>query len=477
METVPKEKQRNFLEEKVIRLVAEIINDRSSVKNRDIHPDLTLDALGLNTIEICDLMVSIEDTFDISIASAAEIIATWPLFNLAAHVKEKLLQKPVITPNWKTSFENLIFSGQIKALRTPIEVHLDTTFRCNMRCVFCYDSSGTGHCSEEMSTIQIKDIIDQCSDLDVVAITYGGGEPFLRKDFMELLKHSKKYNIRSFILTNGTLITKEIAREVARCLDLRYDIVQVSLDGPNPMVHDRQRGVPGGFEKTMEGIKNFMQAGIAPIINTVLTQKNYQYIPEMIPFLIEHGLSNYRVLRLHPLGRGRDAEFYNQWKLSQPQSEFINNFLNQKREELIGQMHISDDSACMFFMNSPEVRSQIAKLPGKEPASYACGAGTSKISIAPDGSVYPCSYMYDFPELKIGSLRENTIKELWDQNDLWDLYRNPLTPTGKCERCEYLYHCKTGCRIVSYALYGDMAAPDAGCTYEPEPMPLEAMAK
>jgi radical SAM protein with 4Fe4S-binding SPASM domain len=244
-------------------------------------------------------------------------------------------------------------------------------------------------------------------------------------------------------------------------------MIQISLDGPLPDIHDRQRGIKGSFEMTMNGIRNIQKAGISPVINTVLTQNNYKYIPDMISFLMDNGLSRFRVLRLHPLGRGRDTAFFNLWSLAPGQNELIHEFLNQKREELVGELHISNDSACIFPMSAKSIRDKVRSIPGKVPESYACGAGTSKISIGPDGSVFPCSYMYEFPELKVGSIRENTIQELWDKDELWGFYRRPLSPSGKCNVCEYLYSCKTGCRILSYAFYGDMGAPDPGCHYQP----------
>jgi radical SAM protein with 4Fe4S-binding SPASM domain len=67
--------------------------------------------------------------------------------------------------------------------------------------------------------------------------------------------------------------------------------------------------------------------------------------------------------------------------------------------------------------------------------------------------------------------------ELWEKDELWKAYRDPLTPVGKCRYCDYIHHCKTGCRIVSYALFGDMGAPDAGCYYEPEEELPRVMAK
>jgi len=465
---------KNPLEQAIASLVYEKADKR--FQEGAVPHDLPLGTLGINAIDICDLSVSLEEMYGLTIVESAEEMASWSITSLTQFVKDKILSRSSVTPNWKTSFEGLVFTGQLRALRTPLTIHLDATFRCNMRCVFCYDSSGSGSGMKELSTEELKNIMDQCHDLDVLEITYGGGEPFIRKDFLEIVEYSKKYRIRSAILSNGTLISKKIAGKLADLLDPRFDMVQVSLDGPNPAIHDRQRGVPGGFEKTMQGIRNLQEVGIRPTVNTVLTSHNYGHIPSMIPFLMENGINSYRVLRLHPLGRALDMDFYNQWKTSPEESEWLFEFLTQKREELVGQFHISEDDACIFPWSAASIREKMPPMPGREPPSYACGAGTTRFSIAPDGGVFPCSYMYDFPELKVGSLRENSMQELWDKDSLWDLYRSPVTPSGKCRNCPYLFYCRTGCKILSYALYGDMGAPDAGCTYEPEAVQARALA-
>ena len=56
---------------------------------------------------------------------------------------------------------------------------------------------------------------------------------------------------------------------------------------------------------------------------------------DMIPFLMDRGLANFRVLRLHPLGRGKDPEFYRKWNVTQEQSESLFEYLMDKQEELI----------------------------------------------------------------------------------------------------------------------------------------------
>lgn len=439
-------------------------------------PDATLLEIGFSPLGVYEVIVALEDLYGIKISESDGPVEAWTAAGLARCVKRKLVQRSAASINWKDTFESLVFSGKAKSLRTPLSLHIDPTFRCNSRCIFCYDSSGGDQGLAELTLAEIAGILDECRDMDVVEVQIGGGEPFLRDDLLDIVRQAKKRDLRVFILSNGTLITEEKARRLAAITDRRYDNIQISLDGADPLIHDRQRGVPGNWQQALTGIRNLQKSGIQPVVNTVLTNINCDHIPAMIPFLIDQGVQVFRVLRLHPLGRCSDLNLYNRLQLSPEQSEATFEFLLRTREELVGQLNISSDFACIFPMSSRTRRSRVDPRPGVPPLSYACGAGTTKLTIAPDGSVFPCNYMYLFPELRVGSVRESTLRELWERDELWGPYRQPLTPTGKCAWCDFLYHCRTGCRILSYAVHGDMGAPDPGCHYLPEGRAEEATA-
>lgn len=369
----------------------------------------------------------------------------------------------------KTVFENFVFSGRCKRLRSPYEINIDITFRCNFKCIFCYASSAnTDEQKEEMSTDDIFDLIDEFKALNGGFILFGGGEPFLRDDFLEIYKYTKTKGLWTYIITNGSLITEEVAYEFAKYYNPLFDRVQVSLDGATPNIHDKQRGIKGAFDQTTNGIKNLVATGkIRPIINTVVTQINYNDIPNILNLAIEHNASTYRCLKLHKIGRGGMSQLYDTLELNQEQSDRLYDFLTRKREELFGVIGIASDNACVFPMSTKAIRDQFTKRPGEEPASYSCAAGTTKLAIAPDGGVVPCSYFYDFPEFYIGSLREKSLQEIWEDEEGWKDFRESLKIEGKCGACPYLYACKSGCRIMAYAGCGSLGGPDLGCTYNP----------
>jgi radical SAM protein with 4Fe4S-binding SPASM domain len=369
----------------------------------------------------------------------------------------------------KTVFENFVFNNRCTHLTSPYELNIDTTFRCNLRCIFCYADSEKPDCAaDEMTTEQVFDVLENFAANNGAFVLFGGGEPFIREDFLEFVRFAKSKGLWTYIISNGSLITPEVAREYAKYYDPAHDKIQISLDGSCPRVHDKQRGVVGAFDMTVSGIKNLVAQGIRPILNTVVTRVNVDDIPNLIDLAVSLNAFTYRCLKLHKLGRGRKGLLHEKLSISQEQADNLFAYLNKRRDELLGVMGIASDNACVFPMSTKAIRDQFEKRPGLEPKSYACAAGTTKVAVAPNGGVVPCSYFYDFPELYVGSLKERSLQQIWEDSSLWDLYRKPLQVKGKCERCGYLYACKTGCRIMAYVATGDMGAPDSGCTYDPD---------
>lgn len=440
-----------------------ILSNAEVFRHREERGDNNRDSVDSGLVDLVESHYNIELKDD----SALDVEKV-NLEEFVSYVVGKLKTAALRQIDGKKIFDNFVFSGRTKRLTSPYELNIDLTFRCNLRCIFCYASSvKKNEQTDEMSIDEIFNIIDEFKSLNGAFVLFGGGEPFLREDFLEILRYTKSKGLWTYIISNGSLITEEVAYEYAKYYNPMFDKIQVSLDGSKPEVNDRQRGVKGAFEKTVSGIKNLTALGIRPIVNTVITKLNYEDIPNILNLAIELDASTYRCLKLHKIGRGAQLKLYDKIGLDQFQYEELYDFLNRKRDELLGIIGIASDNACVFPMATKALRDQFEKRPGEEPASYSCAAGTTKLAIAPNGGIVPCSYFYDFPEFHIGSLRENTLQEIWEDDERWQAFREPLKVEGKCRHCDYLYACKTGCRIMAYVGCGSIGGPDNGCTYDP----------
>ncbi len=140
----------------------------------------------------------------------------------------------------------------------PVLSEIAVTYRCNLRCQFCYAACGCQGPSglpmaRELPTrtvIRLLGVIRRAAKVPSVSFT--GGEPTLRKDLVELVAAAKRIGLRTNLITNGTLIDANLA---GRLREAGLASAQVSLEGPIPSVHDVLTGVPGSFARTMAGLE------------------------------------------------------------------------------------------------------------------------------------------------------------------------------------------------------------------------------
>ncbi len=160
-----------------------------------------------------------------------------------------------------------------KALKRniPLSVQLDLTYRCNERCVHCYlDHDDHG----EMTTAEIKHLLDEMADAGVFILTLSGGEIFLRKDFFELLEYARRRLTFCVKLKTNAIMIRE--REAARVRDLGVESIQISIYSHRPEVHDAITLVPGSLKRSVDAIRFLKSQGLRVVIANVLMVQNVQ---------------------------------------------------------------------------------------------------------------------------------------------------------------------------------------------------------
>ncbi len=167
----------------------------------------------------------------------------------------------------------LEMSARAQKLNIPLSVQLDLTYRCNERCVHCYlDHDDHG----EMTTAEIKHLLDEMADAGVFILTLSGGEIFLRKDFFEILEHARRLMFCVKLKSNAVLVRE---REAARLRDLNIESIQVSIYSHRPEVHDAITLIPGSLKRSVDAIRFLKSQGLKVIIANVLMTQNMQDYP------------------------------------------------------------------------------------------------------------------------------------------------------------------------------------------------------
>jgi radical SAM protein with 4Fe4S-binding SPASM domain len=346
----------------------------------------------------------------------------------------------------------------------PFLVVWDITYSCNLKCKHCYASAGKS-LKDELTTEEAKQGIDALNHASVPIIAFSGGEPLVRKDIFELTRYAYDKGMHVAVATNGTLISKEKAREMKQA-GIRF--TQISLDGASAETHDSFRGINGVYEKTIRGIKNCVDEGFFVNVAATATKYNYEEIPKLIDLCEALGVNWFMLYNFVPTGRG---EFIAENDLSPSEREHI---LKEIWERLKSGSKVNVLSTAPQFarvaleseigQNERIVPTHFANpsLPGKlvNLAEFigGCGCGRLYCAIRANGDIEPCVF---FP-LKVGNIREDDFEDLWRNNSILRDLRNKDILEGSCGECDYRYYCG-GCRARAYGYTGNYLAADPGC--------------
>ena len=232
-------------------------------------------------------------------------------------------------------------------LRSPLEVGIEITSRCQLRCVHCYGAFNDAGHNGELNEKEIYGIVDQLDALGTFAIFVGGGEPTLHPSFFDICKHILQKDMNVVVSTNGMTIDEKVAQSFA---DLGgYVGVQVSLEGPNEEINDAMRG-RGSLKSAVRGLKNLQNAGMNPTIGTTITSVNHRSLDEMIAYARDLGVPHIHFMCLMPSGRG--DTLYEKLKLTGDQRIRITRQIRELKEKYKGSIGLD----CANFYQQPPSR-------------------------------------------------------------------------------------------------------------------------
>jgi heme b synthase len=340
----------------------------------------------------------------------------------------------------------------------------ETTRNCNLNCVHCRAAATCGPYSGELNTKAALSLLDQIAEVAKPIIILTGGEPLLREDIFEIAKYGSAKGMRMVMAPNGTLITKDMAAQIAGSGIQR---ISVSLDGSTAQSHDAFRGVQGAYEAALKGIENAKAAGVEFQINTTITKTNLDQIPKILKLAESIGAVAHHIFLLVPTGRGKyivdqeiDAREY---------EETLNWFYDQRDKTCL---QLKATCAPHYYRilrqrASKDGQSVTFESHGLDAVTRGCLAGTGFCFISHRGIVQPCGFL----DLKCGDVTRQPFGDIWRNSEHFRKLRNFSQLNGKCGYCEYRRVCG-GCRARAFEATGDYMAEEPLCLYDPAKKPL-----
>ena len=283
--------------------------------------------------------------------------------------------------------------------KTPLlgALDMELTERCNNNCIHCYINLAADDLNtkkRELSTDEIKGILQEATSLGCLTVRFTGGEPLLREDFEDLYVFARTLGLRVIVFTNATLITPELTRLFAHIPPLKP--VEITVYGMRESSYESVTRVSGSFEAAWRGM------------NLLLKRK--------VPFVVKGVLL--------PPNRGEMEEFES-WASTIPTMDRPPSYSmffdlrcrrdSQEKNRLIKGLRLSPEEAYEFFARRPEEYlremrefcSKFTRPPQKN--IFSCGAGVGGGCVDAYGNFQPCLLLrhpdtvYD---LKKGSLKD-----------------------------------------------------------------------
>jgi radical SAM protein with 4Fe4S-binding SPASM domain len=301
-------------------------------------------------------------------------------------------------------------------------VHWELTYRCNATCAHCYlDVLPPRARADELTTGEIKNLLDQIAALGALHITFSGGEIFLRRDFIAIAEHARRKRLAIRLLTNGTLINSARADRIAA---LHPTAVEISVYGADAATHNTITRQPRSFELTLRAFHLLRARGVHLVMKTPLLRENVRQLGA-----------------LRALASTVGARFQYDATLTAKD--------NGDATPLAHQLTFAD----LIELFRAEITAH-DPAPRRE-SPRACGIGLSSLTIDPSGNIFPCVQT----RILAGNVRAQSLKKIWDAAPvLRELHALTWTALPVCRACELRSLCAR-CHGIARAERGDLRAP------------------
>lgn len=304
----------------------------------------------------------------------------------------------------------------------PRCLNLYITYKCNLKCRMCWlwGDSGLKPAASELSASEVKDLLNGVRRFRPV-VTVSGGEPLTRKDLLEVLEYVKQQDLRCELLTNGTLITPELAKDLVRLVNALI----FSIEGPQE-INDSIRG-KGSFDRVTRGIKLVQEAAriqqrkIPMRINCTISSLNLQHLDELagIAQSLDCDLSlNHLIFSDSARAQQHEEFLRDNLGLRDGAINGLANGLNELDVALlINKLHMLKEKAnelkvpfyvAPFVKGDREIKtwySSLSPVPGMR-----CTYPWLQLFIKPDGSVFPCEFI-NYP---LGNILDEDVSAIWN---------------------------------------------------------------
>jgi len=308
----------------------------------------------------------------------------------------------------------------------PNTVVWDSTKKCNLDCIHC---GSEGNYGGELSTEEIKSIIDQLSSFGVEHFQITGGEPTLRTDFIDISTYAGKRGLKTSFASNGYSIDEDKAKSISKA---DVSLIQISIDGTEG-IHNSIRKNPESFERAINAINLLKKHTNAKITaSTIVMPQNIKSLPELKSILKSLKISFWNIGTVMPVGKAKNNQSL---FLSGEQFRYLLQFIIDSRKDI--RVELGENYPYLLRYDA-----SVRKSP------KFCPVGILYCCIGTDGHVRGCPDQPDTSFYREGDLKTETFEDIWRARFQRYRTRQIIKEDEKCSSCDNKADCFGGCWVM-----------------------------
>lgn len=330
-------------------------------------------------------------------------------------------------------------------------IYFYLTSECNLACRHCWIAprfQNVRTATDYLPLPIIRSIVEQALPLGLTGIKLTGGEPLLHPEIPGILALAREHDLTVSVETNGTLVTPEIAEDMAKCKSIN---VSVSIDGIDAATHEWVRGVRGSFDAACAGIRTLVDAGIRPQVIMSLFRRNVEQIAPLVAMAEEMGSGSVKFNIVQPTARG--VRVYHEGDALELEEVIrVGDWVDGT---------LARQCSIPLHFSTPPAFKPMGTLFGEG----GCGCGSCGIrgilGVLGDGSYALCGIGEIVPEMIFGDARTDRLKDVWQNHPMLREIRSglPRQLTGICQSCVMRGLCQGGCLAQNFSQNHDLWAP------------------
>lgn len=337
--------------------------------------------------------------------------------------------------------------GGAGALPPPVSLLAELTHRCPLQCPYCSNPLDLERANVELDTGTWCRVIDEADALGVLQTHFSGGEPTLRQDLPELIRHAAGIGQYTNLITAGVLLDRTKLEALA---DAGLDHLQLSIQDSRDASANRIGGYKEGHAKKMVIADLVTEIGLPLTINAVVHRQNLDNLGEIIELSVEKKAKRLEVAHVQYYG----------WALMNRAALMPTREQTDRAMEIVQEAQERLKGVLVIDYVVPDYYARFPK---------ACmgGWGKQNLNVTPSGKVLPCHAAETIETLTFDNVKDEPLDKIWREGAAFQAFRGTDWMEEPCRSCDRRLTDFGGCRCQAFAFAGRAEATDPACSFSP----------